>query len=68
LRDRGILQTPVLKSSWNGNDLFIGANPTKPRPGLTIPLLMSTNTGAKSLPVAAKASGIKTNQKTLKAK
>lgn len=68
LRDRGILQTPVLKSSWNGNDLFIGANPTKPRPGLTIPLLMSTDTGAKSLPVAAKASGIKTNPKTLKAK
>lgn len=68
LRDRGILQTPVLKSSWNGNDLFIGANPTKPRPGLTIPLLMSTDTGAKSLPAAAKASGIKTNQKTLKVK
>lgn len=68
LRDRGILQTPVLKSSWNGNDLFIGANPTKPRPGLAIPLIISTDTGAKSLPVAAKTSSLKTNQKTLKAK
>lgn len=68
LRDRGILQTPVLKSSWNGNDLFIGANPTKPRPGLAIPLIISTDTGAKSLPVAAKTSSLKTNQKTLKAR
>lgn len=34
LRDRGVLQTPVLKSKWEGSDLALLALPTKPRPGL----------------------------------
>jgi tetratricopeptide (TPR) repeat protein len=36
LRERGVLQTPVLKSSWKGNDLVIGAQPINPRPGLMV--------------------------------
>lgn len=34
LRDRGILQTPVMKSQWEGTDLIIGAPPAAPSPGL----------------------------------
>ncbi|MBS1955022.1 MAG: caspase family protein [Cyanobacteria bacterium SZAS-4] len=33
LRERGTLQTPVMKSEWNGNDVLIAAKPTSPRPG-----------------------------------
>ncbi len=33
LRERGTLQTPVMKSEWNGNDILIAAKPTSPRPG-----------------------------------
>ncbi|MBC7998965.1 MAG: caspase family protein [Leptolyngbya sp.] len=31
LTDRGELQTPVLKSKWQGNELIISAPPSKPR-------------------------------------
>lgn len=31
LNDRGELQTPVLKSKWQGNELIISAPPSKPR-------------------------------------
>ncbi len=33
LRERGTLQTPVMKSEWNGNDVLIAAKPSSPRPG-----------------------------------
>lgn len=34
MRDRGVLQNPVMKSKWDGNDLVIGVPPAKPTPGL----------------------------------
>ncbi|HEY9871555.1 MAG TPA: caspase family protein, partial [Candidatus Obscuribacterales bacterium] len=34
LRDRGALQTPVLRSKWEGSELVLAAPATKPRPGL----------------------------------
>ena len=34
LRDRGLLQTPVMKSKWRGNDLVLGAPATAPTTGL----------------------------------
>jgi len=34
LRERGVLQTPVLKSKWKGEDLRISTPPTRPAPGL----------------------------------
>lgn len=64
LRDRAQLQTPVLRSKWEGNDLALGATVTKPRPGIAfVPELESADsskaqtatTGAAS--ESAKASG-----------
>lgn len=34
LRERGVLQTPVLRSKWQGNELRLLGVPTKPGPGL----------------------------------
>lgn len=34
LRARGVLQTPVMKSKWQGSDLIISAPPIEPRVGL----------------------------------
>ena len=34
LRERGVLQTPVLKQLWEGKQLLLCAKPTAPRPGL----------------------------------
>lgn len=34
LRDRGEMQTPLLKSKWVGDDLVLGVPPTAARPGL----------------------------------
>jgi uncharacterized caspase-like protein len=34
LRARGVLQTPVLKSRWQGSDIIISAPPIEPRVGL----------------------------------
>ncbi len=34
LRDRGLLQTPVMRSKWRGNDLILGVRPAAPSPGL----------------------------------
>ncbi len=34
LRDRGVLQTPVMRSKWRGTDLIIGVTPAQPSPGL----------------------------------
>lgn len=36
-RDRGVMQTPVLKSQWQGDDLMMSATPTDPRPALEMP-------------------------------
>lgn len=46
LRERGVLQSPVLKSKWEGRDLILAAPPVAPRVGLQD----TTNT-----PVKAKA-------------
>ncbi len=34
-RDRGAVQTPVLKGKWSGNELVLAVNPVRPRPGLS---------------------------------
>ncbi|MBK9142386.1 MAG: caspase family protein [Candidatus Melainabacteria bacterium] len=36
-RDRGKLQTPVLRSKWEGNELMLAVPPSEPRPGLKSP-------------------------------
>lgn len=33
-RDRGHVQTPVMRSQWEGSDLMLSVPPTDPRPGL----------------------------------
>lgn len=38
LRERGVLQTPVLKSKWQGRDLLLASHPTAPRPSLSVSL------------------------------
>jgi tetratricopeptide (TPR) repeat protein len=38
LKERGVLQTPVLSSKWQGNGLMLGVKPSKPRPGLDVEL------------------------------
>ncbi len=35
LRERGVMQTPVLKTRWKGNDLRLSTPAVSPRPGLT---------------------------------
>ena len=35
LRERGEMQSPVLKSAWKGGELIIAAKPVKPQPGLS---------------------------------
>lgn len=37
LRERGQMQTPVLKSCWEGTDLRMALKPVEPREGLTSP-------------------------------
>jgi hypothetical protein len=37
LNERGQLQTPVLKSKWEGDDLRVAALPVDPRPGINVP-------------------------------
>jgi tetratricopeptide (TPR) repeat protein len=34
LRDRGVLQSPILKSKWEGKDLILGATPANPSTGI----------------------------------
>lgn len=38
LRERGELQTPVMKSKWEGNDLVLALPAKSPRPGITVSL------------------------------
>jgi tetratricopeptide (TPR) repeat protein len=54
LRDRGVLQTPVLSSAWKGNDVIIGVHPSSPGPGLDVDLT------PPSEPIARPDSGSKT--------
>jgi tetratricopeptide (TPR) repeat protein len=35
LRDRGVLQSPIMKSKWEGKDLILGVTPSAPSRGLT---------------------------------
>ncbi|MBZ4317222.1 caspase family protein, partial [Mycobacterium tuberculosis] len=37
LRERGVMQTPVLKSRWKGSDLRLATPAVSPRPGLDTP-------------------------------
>ncbi|CAN5421291.1 hypothetical protein BH11CYA1_BH11CYA1_09100 [soil metagenome] len=48
LRDRGLLQTPVMRSKWRGSDLILGVKPAAPSPGL----------GPIELPDAVEAPGV----------
>jgi hypothetical protein len=48
LRERGVLQTPVLKSQWQGNELVLAVRPSQPRPGLVEPLQPPPATTAPS--------------------
>lgn len=34
LRERAVVQTPVLKKKWSGDDVILSIPPTSPRPGL----------------------------------
>lgn len=43
-RDRGVLQTPVLKSKWSGHELVLAAQAVDPRPGLE----QATSQGSES--------------------
>ncbi|MBI5171552.1 MAG: caspase family protein [Candidatus Melainabacteria bacterium] len=56
LRERGRLQTPVMESKWQGNDLCIAATPVSRRPGLTLePPVLKTSTQSSPAPVSAPA-------------
>lgn len=56
LRERGRLQTPVMESKWQGNDLCIAAAPVSRRPGLTLePPVLNTSTAPTPTPAAAPA-------------
>src|SRR6185369_2075149 len=35
LKERGTLQTPVMKTAWKGKDLILGVTPTNPHQGLS---------------------------------
>lgn len=44
-RDRGEVQTPVLKAAWKGRSVHISAPPARPRAGIK-PDIVTSNTGA----------------------
>ena len=53
LRERGRLQTPVMESKWQGNDLCIAATPVSRRPGLTLePPVLKTSSEPSTAPAA----------------
>lgn len=61
LKDRGELQTPVLKSKWQGNDLKMALPPADAQPGLpddgsATPVIAPTNATTNSEPVVKSAS------------
>ena len=60
VRDRGEVQTPVLKQRWEGKALLLAAPPAAPRPGLpqpvdTMPARSGSNPTAGTQPKAATA-------------
>jgi tetratricopeptide (TPR) repeat protein len=73
LKDRGELQTPVLKSKWQGNDLVLAVSPSDPQPGLpddgtTTPIQGGLNPSTKTetmVKTASKSTAVpKTTNKT----
>ena len=48
MRDRGQMQTPVLKSAWQGEDLRIGQTPDKPKAGIKLDIGMQTQAPGKA--------------------
>ncbi len=50
LKDRGELQTPVMRSKWEGNDLIVGVPPTEVRSGTLDDGSTTKIEGAVSLP------------------
>jgi tetratricopeptide (TPR) repeat protein len=50
LRDRGVMQTPEMKSKWEGNDLILAVKPVSPRPAFesAYSLSNSANDSAKA--------------------
>lgn len=61
LRERGQLQSPVLKSRWQGSDLKVNALPVDPRPGIpemeqpTVPVKLAVAPTAIQAPPAQSA-------------
>jgi tetratricopeptide (TPR) repeat protein len=51
LRDRAVVQTPLLKKIWTGDDLILSVLPAKPRPALTDNSLPVKSLPVKPLPV-----------------
>jgi uncharacterized caspase-like protein len=49
LRERGVLQTPVLRTKWKGKDLVIAAPPVNPRPGLSVNIGTNGEADSKAL-------------------
>lgn len=65
LRDRGLLQTPVMKSKWSGNELIIGVPPTNPSTGLPeieLPDHLATDNKKAQTAPASTSSGVSANQ------
>ncbi|MBK9143183.1 MAG: caspase family protein [Candidatus Melainabacteria bacterium] len=69
LRDRGQLQTPIVRSAWKGDDIVIAARPAKPKPGLpettasepaasSAPQTIAMSTGAQSIAPPANVASI----------
>jgi hypothetical protein len=63
-RDRGAVQTPVLKGKWTGNDLMLAVAPSRPRPGLNEPELPATTAPVVLPPAQAIASVPPAEQKS----
>lgn len=60
-RDRGAVQTPVLKGRWSGNELVLAADPVRPRPGLPEQLVVASAAPAPT-PVAPSVPSITPSQ------
>ncbi len=60
LRDRGQMQTPVLRSAWKGDDLVIATRPVKPRPGLpdTVATMSSATQATQEVAISSGATAL----------
>ncbi len=56
LRDRAVVQTPVLRKMWDGNDLILATSPVSPRKGLTD---VSTSDTRPKIPAPGRKSAAK---------